>query len=331
MPIEVYCPNPQCAKVHLVKDKYAGMRGKCPACSAWMYIPKTAAPTVIVPRPGALEEAAWKSTEIAAPSRQTPGQPVRKEAVAAEETLPIVQREERVRSEPRAVSREETDENAVTVEPEPEKPKKSFSWLAALLLLIGMLSFGAIAATPFLDAGSVNGTGDFEREYANRKLIGIKEDQRLYVMAVPAGGATLLFLALVAGFIARRFGFLSLFLVYMAGLLAAGLLFVVVVIFKDQSKEAAGIKKRVELAKSKGKQGDVDPFLGQYLWAGLGGSAGACLSTLLAAIFMHRRWWIRIFAFFLLGGIASLGVVWIYHEDLGLKWLDQYLPSVPTI
>jgi len=27
MPIEVHCPNPECARVHLVKNKYAGMRG----------------------------------------------------------------------------------------------------------------------------------------------------------------------------------------------------------------------------------------------------------------------------------------------------------------
>ena len=39
MPIEVHCPNPDCAKVHLVKDKYVGQRGKCPACSHWMYVP----------------------------------------------------------------------------------------------------------------------------------------------------------------------------------------------------------------------------------------------------------------------------------------------------
>jgi hypothetical protein len=331
MPIEVHCPNPQCAKVHLVKDKYAGMRGKCPACSAWMYIPKTAAPTMIVPRPEALEEAAWKSMETTAPARETPARANRKDSNVPEETLPVVKREERVRPEPRIEARQDEDESAVTVQPDMEKPKRSFNWMAALLLLLGMLSFGAIAATPFLEAGKVNATGDFEQRYTHRKLIGVKEDLHLYVMAVPAGGATLLFLALVAGFIGRRFGFLSLFLVYMAGLLAAGLLFLVVVIFKDQCKEAAGIKKSVEVAKSKGKQGDVDPSLGQYLWAGLGGAAGACLSTLLAAILMHRRWWGRVFAFFLLGGVASLGVVWVYHDALGLKWLDQYLPSLPTL
>jgi hypothetical protein len=41
MPIEVHCPNPACARVHRVKNKYAGTRGKCPACQSWMYVPKT--------------------------------------------------------------------------------------------------------------------------------------------------------------------------------------------------------------------------------------------------------------------------------------------------
>ena len=39
MPIEVHCPNPGCARVHRVKDRYAGQRGKCPLCAHWMYVP----------------------------------------------------------------------------------------------------------------------------------------------------------------------------------------------------------------------------------------------------------------------------------------------------
>ena len=39
MPIEVHCPNPVCARIHHVKNRYAGMRGHCPACKAWMYVP----------------------------------------------------------------------------------------------------------------------------------------------------------------------------------------------------------------------------------------------------------------------------------------------------
>ncbi len=44
MPIEVHCPNPACARMHWVKDKYAGRRGRCPACQSWMYVPREAVP-----------------------------------------------------------------------------------------------------------------------------------------------------------------------------------------------------------------------------------------------------------------------------------------------
>jgi len=40
LPILVPCPNPVCGKVHRIKPRYAGMRGRCPACSAWMYVPR---------------------------------------------------------------------------------------------------------------------------------------------------------------------------------------------------------------------------------------------------------------------------------------------------
>lgn len=44
MPIEVFCPNPACAKRHWVKSKYAGQRGRCPACKDWMYVPAAPPP-----------------------------------------------------------------------------------------------------------------------------------------------------------------------------------------------------------------------------------------------------------------------------------------------
>jgi hypothetical protein len=332
MPIEVHCPNPECAKVHLVKDKYAGMRGKCPACSSWMYVPKTAVPTMVVPRPEALEEAAWKSPELAAaaPAQTTVG-PRPQEAAEPVETLPIVQREERVQPEARSAARAEVDEEPVEVQPDAEKskPKKYFSWLAAVLLLLGIVSLGLISATPFLAVGKINATGDFVEYYGAREGEGIKPDMKMYVMTVPAGGAALVFIALLAGFIAGRFGFPSLFLVYLTGVLSVALLFLTLHEFRRQSMDWAKIVERVEHAKSQGRQGDVNPSLGQFLWAALGGSAGACLSMIFAAVLMHRRWWSRVFAFLFLGGMAALAAVWVYREELGIQWLDQYLPALP--
>jgi hypothetical protein len=45
--IEVQCPNPDCARVHRVKNRWAGKRGTCPDCGAVIEVPGTRAP---VPR-----------------------------------------------------------------------------------------------------------------------------------------------------------------------------------------------------------------------------------------------------------------------------------------
>jgi hypothetical protein len=37
--IEVQCPNPQCALVHRVKNRWAGRRGTCPACGSVIQVP----------------------------------------------------------------------------------------------------------------------------------------------------------------------------------------------------------------------------------------------------------------------------------------------------
>ena len=53
MAIDTHCPNPVCARVHRVKDVFAGARGRCPACSSWMYVPRPPAlPAPETPRFG---------------------------------------------------------------------------------------------------------------------------------------------------------------------------------------------------------------------------------------------------------------------------------------
>jgi hypothetical protein len=331
MPIEVHCPNPQCAKVHLVKDKYAGMRGKCPACSCWMYIPKAAVPTMVVPRHEALEEAAWKLSEPAtSPPATLPFHGDSRPARDAEETLPIVPRQPRVRPEAVIEEPRASDEQPVEVQPEVVKPKRHFSWLVALLLLVGMVSLGALAVTPFLDVGKINPTGVFVKEYGERQ--GERNDDlKMYVMAVPSGGAVLVFIALLAAFVGRQFGFLSLLLVYLTGLLSAALLFLALHAYRTQDQEWAKIVQRVERKKmAESLQGNVQPNVGDRLLVSVGGTVGASLSLLLAALLIHRRWSSRIVTFFILGGIMALVVVWIYRQELGIEWLDQYLPSIPV-
>src|SRR5579859_2511923 len=153
MPIEVHCPNPQCAKVHLVKDKYAGMRGKCPACTSWMYIPRVAAPTMLAHRPEAVAEAARRSPEPvsdARPVREEWAHPGRKESAEEKEALSVDTHEAPAWPDDGVQVAEDAEEKPVEVQPDTEKPKRKFSWLVALLLLLGMGSLGAVAACPYL-------------------------------------------------------------------------------------------------------------------------------------------------------------------------------------
>jgi hypothetical protein len=330
MPIEVHCPNPECAQVHQVKDKYAGMRGKCPACSSWMYIPKPAAPVVEVVSPE-VEVPAEAPRNLSRPAgagraaiERTPGSG----SVEKQAPVSVVVHEDRARRARVATVEEDADESPVDVKPDAEKPRRKFSWSAAALLVLAMLSFGAIAVTPFLDIGRVNATGYFKPVYEQRTFRALKQDQEQYVIAAPSVGAALVFLALVAGIVARRFAFLSVFLVYLSALLAAALLLIATLAFRDQSNEVTKLVQQVAEAKQKGRAGDIDPTLGQYLWVGLGGAVGASLSLILAAVVMHRRWWSRVLGFLFLAGVTALGVVWVYRQELNIEGIDQYVPKL---
>ncbi|MBY0526652.1 MAG: hypothetical protein K2R98_24865 [Gemmataceae bacterium] len=42
MPIRVQCPNEACGKVMMVKDQFAGTKGKCPDCGQAVLVPALA-------------------------------------------------------------------------------------------------------------------------------------------------------------------------------------------------------------------------------------------------------------------------------------------------
>jgi hypothetical protein len=75
MPIKVRCPNPSCDRIHLVKNKYAGLRGRCPACGNWLLVPRLTFSTSS-PLPPALprELKAEVSKPTIAPSPSAPQQ-----------------------------------------------------------------------------------------------------------------------------------------------------------------------------------------------------------------------------------------------------------------
>jgi hypothetical protein len=62
VPIQVRCPNAACAKVHLVKDRWAGKRGTCPACGAVIAVPAPRDDTAPLEPVG--EEVAMEPTSV---------------------------------------------------------------------------------------------------------------------------------------------------------------------------------------------------------------------------------------------------------------------------
>jgi hypothetical protein len=286
-PIQVHCPNPSCARIHLVKGKYAGLRGKCPACASWMYIPRVEhAPSAAAPRPQVPV-----AMPIAAPKAQ-----------AAETPAPA------------------------RAEQGPTTPKKHFSRPAALCLLLGMLSLGAVAATPYLDPGELAASGDVVKALPTRAIEGIKEDVKPYVIGIPAGAAGLVLLSLLVGLVSGRFGLASLFLVHVSGLVAAALLFLALAVYQQEATSFHVIQEHAQTLRAQGATGEVAPPLGPFVFAGLGGAVGASVLLVLAAVLMHRRWWSRSLGFLWLGGITALAAVWTFKESLGIGVDNPYLP-----
>jgi hypothetical protein len=176
----------------------------------------------------------------------------------------------------------------------------------ALILLLGVVSLLAISATPFLDLADQKG----------KQVPGISEEFRPFVIAVPAGTAFLGLLALGAGLLGRRFGFPSLFLLYLTSLISSGLLFLALFAFREQWNHVVNLRDKIaQFPNDKVVEG-VDLSLRPYLWVGLVGAILACLSFVLATVVIHRRFASRLIAFFFLGGVASLGAVWIYWDAL---------------
>jgi hypothetical protein len=308
MPIEVHCPNPICARVHAVKTRYAGMRGKCPACGSWMYVPRTGfVPSMAAPRPEGLEESAsaWKNPPPAARAD--------KEEVAA-----VVFDDDEPRAKGRraeAVLDEEAPEAEVEVEG--EKPRRLVSWLATILVLLGMLSLGAFAATPYLEEGRIPPSGVFAHDVGSQRRIGIDPEHGFYITCAGAAVAAGALLCLLAALVGRGFGFVSLFLLYLTTIASAGLLFYATFWFRGEMNHLAKLEKSVA-------EGDITINRGQQLYAFAGGAGGACLTFLLAAVLIHRRWWSRLLGFLFLGFFIALGPVWNYRTELGI---DGYVPA----
>jgi hypothetical protein len=314
MPIEVHCPNPACARIHIVKNKYAGMRGRCPACQSWMYIPVTGAmPSMNVPRPAAVEEPpAWLQQQTQKAAARPVATMVQHSALPEEPAL---------RPEPAALEPEPAEvAEVLEASAEPAAPKKYFSWVAVFLLLLGILSLGAVSAAPYLETASVTTTGDFARSPWVKPQF-IPTDMEVYVMSAPAAAAGPAVLCLLLALIMRRFRFIHLGLLYVS-LLAAAVLFFVALTWYHRETSVGGpihaIEKMIAERKGRGDQGDATLSLGLQAYALLAGTGGACVFFLLTALFMHKRWWSRILGFFFLAFWPALLAAWVYSKELGI-------------
>lgn len=321
MPIEVHCPNPGCAKVHLVKNSYAGKRGKCPACGSWMLIPASGMmPSTIAPRPQGLEQTVgWTAKENTPPPAPAP----RRETVKAspkpalldeDEDLPPL-RPEKPKAKPRL---RDEDESLQPAPESDEKPARAFSWFVFLVLLLATLSVGGVLGGMFLDGPTIICSGEFASRYSKVKLDGLGDEQGPIYLGLAGGLTGMGVLALLAGFVGKRFGMVSGLLSYLAVLLGGLLLFLTVDFYQKQQALADKWDRTFEHAKDKGVSGDASYDLGPRLKLALGGSAAGSFFFLLAAVLIHRRWWSRLLCFVLLGLYLGIGLVWNFRKDLGI-------------
>lgn len=326
MPIEVHCPNPNCARVHMVKNRYAGMRGKCPSCGSWMYVPHSGQmPSMGIPRPEGLEEMAmWKHGGNP--------QPALGASVPSTESA-----HPRASAEPAQAtsSGEESTMTAGQMVGEGEQiqatKKRKFSRLTALVILLGMLGLGAVSAAPYLQPPRLEGSGEMGKDIGGDLPRGVREDHALYVTLFPAGVAAFGLLALLAGLLAGRFEFASLFLIYLATVGSAIILLLALFPFRTELNAMAKVQDLANQRKANGVEGSLTIHHGQQLFAIAGGAALACAMFVLAALLIHRRWWSRLLGFVFLGAIVAVGPVWVYRNELGIQDLmpteiDRYMP-----
>jgi hypothetical protein len=313
MPIAVHCPNPACARVHQVKNKYAGMRGKCPACGSWMYIPVTGQmPSMMVPRPAGLgEAAAWAPEERQKAARQPVAAAAGRQPMLVEPVTPGPSRARQVVEE--AVLATEDEPHEV----QPDRPKKHFSWLAVVFLVLAMLSLGAAAAAPFLPVERIDKTEEFVQLLPT--LTGRIADPMIpYVAGAPGVVAFLAFLCLLLGLVGRQFGFLNLVLVFLCVLASSVIMLGGLEWMRRDHLEAKERNERIERLKEKGTKGEAQ-YITSMRYPGIAGSAAAaCFFFMLAAVFMHRRWWSRILGFFFLAFFPLLVAAWVYRKELGI-------------
>jgi hypothetical protein len=310
--IEVHCPNPACARVHRVKNRWAGKRGTCPDCGAVIKVPDPSKALQAPPRP---EEEATVAHEMP--------------AEAMEFALPEYQQgEAEVVSEPggeqaNVILAQEVeedadwDQDAITTGPaaraadladEDEAPAPAgarFSWATALVYVLGVVSLLAVCAAPFLPGVSAEFTGPGAANLSARRQATFKEDKILFVIALPAAAAGLALAGLLAGLFRRRFSVPTLLLTYPAAILSLVILILATVAFRTIPESLAA--EAQASIKTPGVQVTVKP--GIDLYTAVAAAGAAALFLLIAVVLTLRRTWSRSIFIVLEVLLLSFGVL----------------------
>ena len=178
-----------------------------------------------------------------------------------------------------------------------------------LLLLLALAGVGAFAAAPFLAGPTLQRSGEFvtlpnPRGLTPEELVG----QPIIGGTLAAVGLFGL-VALLVSLIARRMGFFSLMLVYLAAIGGAGLLLVSLEWYmKEAGPEGnmAKLQQSIKELEEKGAKGEAIPNLGMQHYALAGGAAAASLFFALAGVFMHRRLVGKLLGFLVLMFVPAL-------------------------
>ncbi len=308
MSIEAHCPNPACARVHLVKDRYAGMRGKCPVCSSWMYVPKVESRRHSAQeRPRSLDEVALPPVSPSGPSDQdatSEERPLAKQAVKPNSS-----------AEPKVV--------AQVVEPvgeEPSKPRSPFSWTAALWCFLAVLGLDAVAVAPYTEIPSITASGELADKLTLEKPKGIEKPLSFFVSMGAAGLA----IVVLVGLLIWRLGLLRQFLLYLAALGCAALLTLGTYKGKVDSAMIERQMKYLDAIKERGVQGEATVQAGLQYYLLFGGAGVAVLCLGLGLLAWHRRWWSRTLSFIVLVVLFAIGPTYLYRDQLEIT---EYIPE----
>jgi hypothetical protein len=260
VPIKVRCPNPACAQFHLVKDRWAGKRGTCPACGSVIAVPSVQRDTTpLAPLPN--------DPEVQAPPEEAEMDTTSVEDVLADEVL------------------EEEEEYD-------EAPRRRPSWWTrplTILTLAGLVVFLLVALVPLLPGPTT---------LVTRKNPSWKGDPPFAAHTVrPDDVTTLIVLVVlgcclgVAGLVLsrRRHDWVALLPVYLAlGLTGLALMLVI----HQQPYGAEQVETYTNRVSALGGQASGEP--GSGINIGIGIAAVALLVLAAAVIVGHRTLWARL-------------------------------------